>query len=257
MTRWCARLIRYGGCGFVVWLFAVWPPPSWYRAHAPQRTAFMAMRSRQGPDSPGASNERYEPVALNEIAPSVQQAVIVAEDRRFFEHGGVDYQAVREAIGYRRSEFSWGNPADRHAMWSALTSLWRRRHEVRGASTITQQLAKNLYLSPSRNPLRKVKEAATAYRLESALGKHRILELYLTVVELGPGVWGVGAASQFYFGKPPSRLTAREAALLAATLPSPLSANPSYHPERIRWRRDMILRRTQGYPVAIPPQQNK
>ena len=217
----------------------------------------MAMRAQQATESSAQSTHRYLPVALDETAPSLQQAVIVAEDRRFFEHGGVDYQAVREAIGYRRGEFSWGNPDDRSAMWSALTSLWGRRHDVRGASTITQQLAKNLYLSPSRNPLRKVKEAATAYRLEAALSKHRILELYLTVVELGPGVWGVGAASQYYFGKRPSRLTAGEAALLAATLPSPLSANPGDHPERIRWRRDMILRRAQGYPVAIPRRDEK
>jgi len=247
----------YGASVFAVWLLAVWPPPSWYRAHAPRRTAFMAMRAREAIASSAHTTHQYLPVSLDEIAPSLQQAVIVAEDRRFFEHGGVDYQAVREAIGYRRSEFSWGNPGDRAALWSALTSLWGRRHEVRGASTITQQLAKNLYLSPSRNPLRKVKEAATAYRLEAVLSKHRILELYLTVVELGPGVWGVGAASHHYFGKPPSRLTAGEAALLAATLPSPLSANPADHPERIRWRRDMILRRALGYPVAIPPQDEK
>ena len=101
-----------------------------------------------------------------------------------------------------------------------------RKDALRGASTITQQVAKNLYLSPSRNPLRKVKEAVTAYRLEMALPKRRILELYLNIAEMGDGVWGVEAASQRYYRKSARRLSDNQAAALAATLPFPLSSNP-------------------------------
>ena len=105
---------------------------------------------------------------------------------------------------------------------------WGRREALRGASTITQQVAKNLYLSPSRNPLRKIKEALTAYRLERALGKRRILELYLNIAELGDGIWGVEAASRRYFKTSARRLTDTQAASLAATLPFPLRSNPGY-----------------------------
>jgi monofunctional biosynthetic peptidoglycan transglycosylase len=123
---------------------------------------------------------------------------------------------------------------------------------MRGASTITQQLAKNLYLSPSRNPLRKLKEAVIAYRLEWALGKQRILELYLNVVELGPNLWGVEAASERYFGRPAARLSMEQAALLVATLPHPLTSNPALRPGRTVWRQQLILRRLRGEPLAVP-----
>jgi monofunctional glycosyltransferase len=127
-----------------------------------------------------------------------------------------------------------------------------RREAMRGASTITQQVAKNLYLSPSRNPLRKLKEAVTAYRLERALGKDRILELYLNVAELGPGVWGVEAASRRYFQRSAGRLTLTQSAALAATLPFPRSSNPAYRPARMSRRQDLILRRLRGEPVVVP-----
>ena len=210
----------------------------------------MAMRRRQ---ADGEVRVRYQPVPLGQIAPAMREAVLVSEDHRFYVHGGIDYQAIREALGYRRDDFSWSDPRDRGELGRALGNAWSRRAKIRGASTITQQLAKNLYLSPSRNPLRKVKEALTAWRLEAALDKDRILELYLNVVEFGPGIWGVEAASQAYFGKSARRLTDDQAALLAATLPSPLRANPSLRPGRIRWRQQLILRRMHGETIVIPP----
>src|SRR2546430_8390770 len=103
--------------------------------------------------------------------------------------------------------------------------MWRHRDRVRGASTITQQLAKNLYLSPSRSALRKLKEAVTAVRLELALPKDRLLEPYLNTAERAPGIWVVEAASETYLRVPASRLTAVPAAALAATLPFPRSSN--------------------------------
>ncbi len=128
-----------------------------------------------------------------------------------------------------------------------------RREALRGASTITQQVAKNLYLSPSRNPLRKMKEAVTAWRLERALGKPRILELYLNIAELGDGIWGVEAASRRYFNRSARRLTETQAAALAATLPFPLRSNPGYRPNRMRRRQDLILRRMRGERIEVPP----
>lgn len=263
------RWIAIAGGGFLFWLVAVWPPPLWYRTHWPAQTAFMSMRGNAVSDGGGAGGQRgsgaakrrgggfpsepaYRPVALDSITEWLPRAAMIGEDNRFLEHGGIDYIAVLEALGYRRAEFVWGNPRDRAELRYTLGSLWTRRGKLRGASTITQQLAKNLYLSPSRNPLRKVKEGVTAYRLEAALSKRRLMELYLNVAEFGPNLWGAEAASQFYFNRPASRMSAAQAASLAGSLPFPLSSNPAYRTGRMRWRRDLILRRMRGEVVEVP-----
>jgi monofunctional glycosyltransferase len=199
-----------------------------------------------------AATRKYQPVRLDAIAPSLRQAVLTGEDARFWSHGGIDYQEMRRALGYRRARFAWDSARDRTELWQALGDGWSRRDAMRGASTITQQVAKNLYLSPSRNPLRKLKEAVTAYRLELALGKTRILELYLNIAELGPDVWGAEAASRRYFRTSVGRLTDTQAAALAATLPFPLSSNPAYRPNRMRRRQDLILRRMHGERIEVP-----
>lgn len=232
-------LVIAAGAGlFIAWLFAVWPPPVWYATHFPSRTAFMAMRERSGVETVA-----YRPIPIDSITPLFGQAVILGEDNRFWSHAGLDFVELRHAIGYQRDDFSFTSARDLRDLGRALSHLWSRRDDLRGASTITQQLAKNLYLSPSRNPLRKFKEAVTAYRLELALGKRRILELYVNVVELGPGIWGVDAASEAYFRRSPGRLSRSEAAALAGTLPFPLESNPSFHPARMRWRQGWILGR--------------
>jgi monofunctional glycosyltransferase len=228
----------------ILWLLAVWPPPFWFRTHWPRETAFMEMR--------GGSNRRYRPVPLDSIARSSQKAVTIGEDDAFWDHGGIDYKALRHALGYRRDSFSWSSERDRKTLFPLLASAWSKRDALRGASTITQQLAKNLYLSPSRNPLRKLKEAVTAFRIEGAMSKERILELYLNVVELGDQVWGFEAASQKYFRRPASRLSTEQAAALAATLPFPLSSNPGHKPGRMGWRQQLILRRMRGEDVEVP-----
>ncbi len=180
------------------------------------------------------------------------KAVTTGEDDNFWVHHGIDYQALRHALGYRRDSFSWSSARDRRDFLPLLTQAWAQREQLRGASTITQQLAKNLYLSPSRNPLRKIKEAVTAYRLEYALPKARILELYLNVVELGNDIWGFEAGSRAYFKKSAARLNIDQAAALAASLPFPLTSNPSHHPGRMRWRQQLILRRMRGERVEVP-----
>jgi monofunctional glycosyltransferase len=184
------------------------------------------------------------PTALTEISPLLQRMVIIGEDSRFRTHWGIDPAEIADALG-----------VNGHAAWRATpAALWRRREQLRGASTITQQLAKNLYLSPSRNPLRKLKEAVTALRLELALSKDRILELYLNVAEWGPGIWGADAASRAYFGVPAAQLDEQQATALAATLPHPRTSNPTFRPDRMRLRRDLILARYHGVEVFIPPE---
>lgn len=210
----------------------------------------MRLRTRQ--DAEAARLRRYQPVPLDSIARSMRIAAITGEDDRFWDHRGVDWFAILHAMGYRRDALDLRDARDRRDFRVALGRAWNRRDRIRGASTITQQLAKNLYLSPSRNPLRKVKEAVTAWRLELVLGKVRILELYLNVAELGPEVWGVEAASRRYFSRPARRINQSQAAALAGSLPFPLRSNPGYRPGRMRWRQDLILRRMGGEPVEIP-----
>ena len=235
---------------FVFWLFAVWPPPSWYRTHWPRQTAFMAARPDTSPAN--HSGRLYRPVPLDSIAPVMAEAAMIGEDQKFFTHGGIDYLALAQALGYRRPDLSWRDPRDRAALYAVLPHAWSRRDKLRGASTISQQLAKNLYLSASRNPLRKIKEAVITWRLEHALGKRRIMELYLNVVELGDGVWGVEAASQLYFKRSAKSLTRDEAAALAGTLPFPRRSNPGLRPGRMRWRQNLILRRMRGEQIEVP-----
>jgi monofunctional glycosyltransferase len=169
-------------------------------------------------------------VSYNHLSPLLTRAVLIAEDDAFWKHEGVDFEQLQES----------------------LQLDWRRGRLVRGASTITQQLAKNLYLSSSRNPLRKLKEAVIAYRLEWSLDKSRILALYLNVAEFGPNLWGVEAASERYFGKSAHHLSLDQAALLVATLPHPLTSNPAYRPGRTRWRQQLILLKLGGAPVLVP-----
>jgi monofunctional glycosyltransferase len=218
----------------LLWLLGVWPPPIWWRDHWPERTAMMRLR-----DTDGA----YQPMPIARFPGVLQRMVIIGEDSRFRTHHGVDLDEIRDALRLPPNA----------GFVITLRTFWRERDRVRGASTITQQLVKNLYLSPSRNPLRKVKEIVTALRMDVALPKDRILELYLNLVELGPGVWGVPAASERYFGVAPGALSDDQAAALAATLPFPLTSNPAYRSDRMLHRRDLILARYNGVNVFIPP----
>jgi monofunctional biosynthetic peptidoglycan transglycosylase len=180
----------------------------------PPVTAFMLQQT-------SASERHYEWVPIAAISPYAAMAVIASEDQRFLLHNGIDFSAIEKALS-----------EDGGA--------------VRGASTITQQLVKNLYLWPGRTMLRKGLEAVLAVTFEALVPKRRILELYLNVVEFGPGIYGVAAASEQYFAKPPDRLTPPEAALLAAALPNPavfkVNAPSDYMRERQRWVMQQMLR---------------
>lgn len=267
------KAVLLAGGLFVLWLFAVWPPPVWYRTHWPAETAFQASRRvapwvRTAPVADLAKRggileawgrsaagpiRLYHPVPLDSISEWMPEAAMTGEDQRFPEHGGIDWVNLRRALGYPRDQFAWRVARDRKDLRMALSHVWAHRAALRGASTITQQLAKNLYFSSSRNPLRKVKEAVTAYRLEGALGKDRIMELYLNVAEMGEEIWGVDAASRYYFGRGAAALTLDQAATLAGLLPFPRSSNPVLRPGRMQWRQQLILRKLRGEPVEVPP----
>src|SRR5438105_15706855 len=233
----------------LVWVSGVWPPPLWWRDHWPRETAMMREVER-GKDGPveRSSAPSVHPIALKDVSPLLQRMVIIGEDSRFRTHHGIDPAEIADALGVDRG-------GDRGGLMGTLAAAWRNRERLRGASTITQQLAKNLYLSSSRNPLRKLKEALTALRLELPLPKDRILELYLDVAEWGPGIWGADAASRAYFGVPASRLSDEQAAGLVATLPHPRASNPTFRPERTLERRNLILARYHGADVYIPPEE--
>jgi len=190
---------------WVAWEAAAWPDVKALATQAPATTAFIERykeRERQAGRPPRVAY-RFTPYPA--ISPHVKRSVLVAEDINFFSHGGFDWGEIRSAVE---------------------DALDDKRDVARGASTITQQLAKNLWLSPSRNPLRKVKEAILTWQLERSLSKRRILELYLNVAELGPGIYGVGPAAQSYFSKPAADLDEDEAARLAASLPRPSQWHP-------------------------------
>lgn len=173
----------------------------------------------------GPDNSRWTPAA--QIPTVMKWSVIVAEDANFYRHEGIDLKALKEAVKY---------------------DLEKKRF-ARGASTITQQTAKNLFLSREKTITRKIEEFYLAKRIEQELTKERILELYLNIVELGPMVYGVGHGARYYFNKPVSVLTARQCAFLAAMLPGPQKVyNPYRRLDRVLKRSDMILRqlRNQG-----------
>src|SRR5213082_3280543 len=248
-----ARRWALGTAGLALaWVLGVWPPPLWWRDHSPRATAMMREQwdwATGGRPVGGSESARpaVRPTRLENISLVLQRMVIIGEDSRFRTHHGIDPTEIADALGADRGG-GRGFPR-------VLVAAWRQRDKVRGASTITQQLAKNLYLSSSRNPLRKLKEALTALRLELPLPKDRILELYLDVAEWGPGIWGADAASRAYFGVPASRLSDEQAAELVATLPHPRTSNPTFRPERTLERRNLILARYHGVEVYIPPEE--
>jgi len=206
------------GWGGVTW--ATWPDVARLATERPDTTAFMRRYLERRAAQPELPPLRQSWVPMGEISVHVKRAVVSGEDMEFFQHGGFSTSEIRAAL--------------REAI---------RQGDLRGASTLTQQLAKNLWLTPSRNPARKVREAILTRQLERHLSKTRILEIYLNVVEFGPGIYGVGAASSAYFGGSPATLGERQAAMLAASLPRPSSWHPGVESAAYARYVDDILRR--------------
>jgi len=198
------------------------------RTRNPETTAFIDLRMREAraKGQPPRRVQHWVPYAR--ISSNLKRAVLVAEDSGFWQHEGIDFEQMKESIevNIERLEFA------------------------RGGSTITQQLAKNLYLSPSKNPIRKVRELLIARRLEAELTKQRILELYLNVIEWGDGIYGAEAAARTYLGKSAADLGPSESALLAGAIVNPRVLTPGRPTARLRRRQQMIMRRMGA---ATPP----
>lgn len=191
------------------------------KSENPEQTALMRQRLSEAEHEGKKLKITQRWVPLSRISRHLVNAVIVAEDGTFYSHNGFDWYEVQESIEKNID----------------------KRRAVRGASTITQQLAKNLYLSTSKDPIRKLKEAIITLLLENSLSKNRILEIYLNVIEWGRGVFGVEAAAQTYFGKSAASLTLEEATRMAAVIPSPLRHRPDEDTRYVLRRQQIVLRR--------------
>lgn len=237
MTASSPKFIRYrllGGrelralaalAGFILLLtglYLVWlPDVSELKKKNPSETSFMLIKERQAARAGKKLPRRMTWTPWGGISENLKHAVLVAEDGNFYRHKGVDWESTKKA----------------------LKTDWEKKRLARGGSTITQQVARNLYLSPSKNPLRKIKEILIAGRLEKELGKRRIFEIYLNIAEWGKGIWGAEAAAQAYFGKSAADLTPEEAAALAAALPSPRRYNPAGGTRFMERRKSQIVAR--------------
>jgi monofunctional biosynthetic peptidoglycan transglycosylase len=223
MRRWLRRGVAVMAVGFAT-LSYTWitlPDVRALRREPPATTAFREMRAEQAEDEGRTLKMQHRWVSYDRISAHLKRAVIVAEDAAFWQHEGLDFDEIR----------------------ASMEVNWMRGEFVRGASTITQQLAKNLYLSPSRNPYRKVKELLITRRLEAELSKRRIFELYLNLIEWGDGIWGAEAAARAHFGVSAAALSPAQAAMLAGAIINPRVYSPSRPNARLLRRQNLILRR--------------
>jgi monofunctional biosynthetic peptidoglycan transglycosylase len=222
-----------GAVGFAVIAYAYLTLPDVrpLKTSNPSTTAFIELRAAEARSKGHPQRRAQRWVAYGRVSSNLTRAVLLAEDDLFWQHEGLDVDQLQESL--------------------ALD--WARGRLARGGSTITQQLAKNLYLSPSKNPLRKVRELLIARRLEVELKKARILELYLNVIEWGDGIYGAEAAARAYFGVDASDLSPNQAALLAAAIVNPRLLNPARPSTRLIRRQQLILRRMH---VVTPPEES-
>ena len=192
-----------------------------FKSRDPGRTALMQQREKEAAAKGEEPRHIQTWVPFDRISPNLVRAVLAGEDSRFFDHAGFDWEEIK----------------------IALEKDWNEGRFSRGASTISQQLAKNLFLSTSKNPLRKLHEAMITKEMEWILGKRRILEIYLNVIEWGDGIYGAEAAARNYFNTSAASLSADQAAFLSAIIPGPNGAlNPAKHRRRVDHRRNLIVR---------------
>jgi monofunctional biosynthetic peptidoglycan transglycosylase len=211
--------------GYGVYEYITYPDVAALAYNNPKTTAWIEMRNREA-RAKGRKPRQYQIwKPLRAISANLKNAVLIAEDAAFFQHEGLDYEEIREAIKINAEKMEF----------------------ARGASTITQQLAKNLYLSPSKNPVRKAKELFLTFSLERHLTKRRIFEIYLNTIEWGDGIYGAEAASRSFFGKSCSELSDAEAAALAAVIINPRRYSPTNPNKRIRNRIARIEARMARY----------
>ena len=203
--------------GFLAYEYVRLPDVAPLKKKNPRSTALIELRDEEYRGRGLRPGRRQIWVPYDAVSEHLKKAIVISEDASFFSHNGVDYYELKEAF--------WKD--------------WETGQLKRGGSTITMQLARNLYLSPSKNPVRKLREIAIAFQLERALSKKRIFEIYLNVVEWGHGIYGAEAAARHYIRKPAAALTPAEAATLAGLLPSPRSPGE----KGLLYRRNLILSR--------------
>lgn len=184
----------------------------------PTTTALIEYRVRQAQETNKTIGIRQEWVAFEAIPQLLKDTIRISEDAAFYQHKGVDFTELKESI----------------------KKNWEKGKYVRGGSTISQQLAKNLYLSTHKSILRKIKEYFIARRLEAHLSKDRIFHLYLNIIELGPGIFGVQAASKYYFYKNVDELSLEEIVRLTAVIPRPLKIDPRGQSDWLKWKASWI-----------------
>ena len=233
LLRWTLAVVAagFGACGY---LYLTLPDVRALRTENPATTAFMELRAREADHAGKTPRKVQRWVPYDRISPSLKRAVLVAEDAAFFQHEGIDFDEMEKSF----------------------EANWKKGTLARGGSTITQQLAKNLYLSPSKNPVRKIEEFLIARRLEAELTKRRILEIYLNVIEWGDGIYGAEAAARAYFQTSAAAIGPDESALLAASIINPRRYSPG-RPSNFLLRRQRLIRQRMGdvdppAPTAVP-----
>jgi monofunctional biosynthetic peptidoglycan transglycosylase len=216
-SRWLILVLM--PFAFLFLVYTLWMPDiSKLKKENPKKTSFMQLREKEWREKGSRTRMNQKWAPLSRISPFLVKAVLIAEDDKFWSHEGFDYEEIQKAIE---------------------KDIKSRRFKF-GGSTISQQLARNLYLSPAKNPLRKIAEAFITWRMEKVLTKRRILELYLNVAEWGDGIYGAEAASRHYYGKPSSELTPHEAARLASVLPNPRRYSPAGDQRYVVHRSNLI-----------------
>lgn len=209
--------------------YFIYPNVSDLKETNPIPTAFMEYREAEWAEQNRDMEITQNWVPMSQISPNVIKAVLIGEDDKFWNHDGFDVAGMEQAL-----------------------EKTLKKGKVAGGSTISQQLSKNLYLSPSKNPVRKVKEAIITWRIEQTLSKRRILEIYLNVAEWGDGIFGIEAAARHYYHKSAKNLTGREAARLAAVLPNPIKYDPTGDQKYVQNRSRIIYKILKRRGVVIP-----
>ncbi len=210
------------------------------RSHNPGSTSLIDARAEEASAREQQPRREQIWVPLEQISPNLQRAILAGEDTNFLTHHGFDYEAIQKVWDQAQREAAKEAKAEGDNEGDWLPSLPDFK---RGASTVTQQLAKNLYLSSQRSFVRKGQEAVLTIFLERLLTKRRILEIYLNVIEWGDGIYGAEAAARRYFNKSAANLTASEAAYLSAMVPNPRTVfNPRINPRRVARRQRIIMR---------------
>jgi monofunctional biosynthetic peptidoglycan transglycosylase len=247
ILKWTLRILLGVILGLIVYEGVLFVRVLWLRSHNPSSTSLIDTRASEAQAKGEEPKREMSWVPLEKISANLQRAVLAGEDTNFVYHHGFDYQAIQKAFEQAQRE------AAKEAKKEGEDDDWLPSipEFKRGGSTISQQLAKNLYLSSQRSFVRKGQEAVVTVMLERTLTKRRILEIYLNVIEWGDGVYGAEAAAQHYFHKPAAALSFNEGAFLSAMIPNPRTVfNPQVNPKRVARRQRIIMR---GMPYVKLP----